>query len=1114
MGRFDKYYEAQEFILDIVRKELVGPVDENEVIEVYPIHTYVTGILWPKRNKSGEDASEPRNIGLLDLPSTEDESEDDAAVDNLMDIDDEISTGAVNTAAVRKPSTMGISCILADDEKSVKVIFKYAKYIHSEEEVRYGENNEKKKVIHKFERKPEIVELEFDFSRERLQYKPIDSTSLDGKGIEIIATSRRRNKSGKRLITFTVTNLVIAAQKEIPESESTLFQCELRLIASKPFLAIEQEFSGEDIEGQILRMQYRTVKNFAQGHGCAARATNHDNPREIISCFVPTVEVNQMKSLESADEKLFSLQYLYTASKSEIIEKLKAFLGSYRDFRASENTVSARFTTFKAAAKKSIENIDTCIARIEKGIEVLATNSNAWRAFTLCNKSMREQRISMDLKKGKIATRAEFSGDPKWYPFQLFYLIMIIPDIAGGNGNFNDAVDLLYFPTGGGKTEAYLAVSAFIIFYERITKPQMNHGVTVLMRYTLRLLTIQQFERAAALICACEDIRKAERMGDSEISIGLWIGGESSPNRIKSTQTSKGAAEILEMIKAEEYVASTSNPIQITACPHCGKSLDATNYFTPDQAEMIIKCPNGCFGNNLPIYIVDDDIYNKRPTLVISTVDKFARIVWEERTSALFGGTNSNPPRLIIQDELHLISGPLGTLTGIYESAVDKLCCSGTHKPKVIASTATVKRSKYQIKNLYNRDIFQFPPNGIDSTSSFFAERATRDERPVRTYIGITEQGGSMLDLFLRTFSAVSLANYLLYFKKTDLSIIDHYYTMVGYFNALRDLGTSSTALRERMEAHIDSLLNTKFKRYADVLGLPKYKYTKKIKVSEEGEKDRFEEKEIVRGYQFNLFPPHKEPRQTRTAELTSRRSAFEIKKILDHLNIALTDTGVGREDLVYNYVLASNMFSVGVDIDRLGTMLVYGQPKSNSEYIQSTSRVGRSNPGIVFAGLNSFRSRDRSFYENFYDYHNNFYKYVEATSVTPFSIRSIEKALHSVFVALVRHTVPGLNTNRGASNFRKTNPTVIALRAYLLERINQVQPAAVKFATEYLDNFIKSWDEYEGGKLVYDIKKEGRGQGNYIALLTAAEEEDDTAYKTLNSVRNVDSSSNIFVRR
>jgi hypothetical protein len=1098
MGRYDKYYSAQEFILDLVGRELVGPIEEDETLDTFPLQSYVSGILWAQRieGERGQpnDETEPREIDILQMPVVGDGEE--SPLDNLTDVDDEVNIGAFNNASVRKPSTMGISCILSPYETKVKIVFKYARYIHSEVERAYGSDG-KTAIDHLWERKSDTIELDFDLSVNRTAYKPTNQSALDGKSISIIATNR--SKGGKRLFTFTATNLIKAQQKDIIQNESALFQCEMLLLSKTPFMPIDQDYVETDIESSILRMQYRDVKNYAQGHGCAAKAIDSTS---IKSSFIPIVEVNQMRSLGVTDKELFNLSYLISADKQAIIGKLSAFLESYRAFRDGQKKAAEGIGGYTKAAAQSIDNIDRCIIRIKNGIQVLVDNADAWRAFILCNKAMLEQRISMELKKGKIVKRADYEvKNASWYPFQLFYTIMIVPDIVDNKSNYSDSVDLLYFPTGGGKTEAYLAVSAFIIFYERITKPKSDHGVTILMRYTLRLLTIQQFERAAALICACEQIRKVERLGNNEISIGLWIGSDNTPNKIEDAQ------EILEKIRAGANIVGKSNPVQITVCPHCGRRLDASNYSIRGQ-EMIINCPNGCFGDRLPIYIVDEEIYIKKPTLVISTVDKFARIVWEEKTSSLFGGANTPPPRLIIQDELHLISGPLGTLTGIYESAIDKLCSVGTAGPKIIASTATVKRSKYQIKNLYNRQVIQFPPNGIDAATSFFAEMATREERPCRTYVGLTEQGGSMLDLFLRVFSAVSLADYFLSFQNTDINVVDHYFTMVGYFNALRELGTSSTTIRERMEANINSLLNTKFKKIADEIGVPKQKF--EVKVSKEGEPEKKEERER---YLFNFFPPEVFARELRPAELTSRRSALEIKQMLDELNYSLSDEE--KRDLVYKYVLASNMFSVGVDIDRLGIMLVYGQPKSNSEYIQSTSRVGRSNPGIVFTALNSFRSRDRSYFENFYDYHNNFYKYVEATSITPFSIRSIEKALHSVFVALVRHTIPGLNDNRGASNFNKNDIVVQEIRDFLLRRVSEIEPIARNFAEKYLDEFIEVWhDNARGGKIVYDKYKEGARANEYYPLLTSADEQDSDAYKTLNSVRNVDSNSNIYVRK
>lgn len=456
----------------------------------------------------------------------------------------------------------------------------------------------------------------------------------------------------------------------------------------------------------------------------------------------------------------------------------------------------------------------------------------------------------------------------------------------------------------------------------------------------------------------------------------------------------------------------------------------------------------------------------------MSTIDKFARIVWEEKTKALFGNGDFLPPELIIQDELHLISGPLGSIAGIYEAAIQKLCEVSGRTPKIIASTATVRNAKEQIKNLYDKNMFQFPPNGLSAKDSFFAITADRDQRPARRYIGLCETGGSMADLLLRVYSNLFFLKSLFEKQGMDNSVIDQYFTTIGYFNAIKNLGASSSIISDRIGSFVKTLITHKFKEISE-------EYSLELKDT------------------WGL---------ERHDELTSRKTSKEVKETLERLTRPYGD------DLCYSYVLASNMLSVGIDIDRLGVMSVYNQPKSNAEYIQATSRVGRSNPGVVFALYNGMRSRDKSHYEQFAFYHRTFYQYVEATSVTPFSARAMEKALHGVFVALVRHTVRGMSGNNDAAKFRANLTGVSEILDYIISRISNINKEASDPAKEYLEWFIEEWVRL--AKTNRDTFVYADYSGN-ICLLNAAEKKNDTSLPaTLNALRNVDMTANVYIKR
>lgn len=520
--------------------------------------------------------------------------------------------------------------------------------------------------------------------------------------------------------------------------------------------------------------------------------------------------------------------------------------------------------------------------------------------------------------------------------------------------------------------------------------------------------------------------------------------------------------------------------IQITKCPWCGAEIGIGGYNIVGNSMNISCCNNPeCeFHSHLPIYVVDDDIYRFAPTFILSTVDKFARITWEEQAGNLLGANGCKPPELIIQDELHLISGPLGSITGIYEMAIENICRHYGSVPKIIASTATVKNADNQIKILYNRKMTQFPPNGLKNTDSFFAIEADKEKRPARTYVGVCSIGFGTSEMLIKIFALLTFMKHLYRLQGKPTDVIDQFYTYVGYFNTLKELGSNSIIISDRISAEIKYLAAYKFKKEAESVNLKVDSNNADI------------------------------PSYFKSNELTSRNSAKEIKAILARLTNKYTS-----EDC-FDYIMASNMLSVGIDIDRLGVMCVYGQPKSNSEYIQATSRVGRTNPGLVISLYNSMRSRDKSYYEQFGYYHRTFYKYVESTSVTSYSPRAIEKALHCAMMAIIRHTIPKYNPNENACKFARNDQDVEQVKQSILKRVGEIEPRIVGYAEEWLDYYLDCWEELTESlpnKLVFtDYHNED------VALFRNADNQNGSDIPSiLNSVRNVEPTANVyFVKR
>lgn len=1073
MSRYSKYYDAINEIYNCLKRDLIGPVDENETLEnIPPLNTYVCGILWPKKVTYEQD----------DEMEIIEDHEDVEELEDWVKLLDE----SINNANIYKPTSMGISLLLPKSATEVHIEFKGAKYKYEEEYVVSDNEDENVKnqvnLFNEISKEGESKAVEDN----RKEYKKIryirtpflltskavipniTGTKLiisdDNIGINITLTVRSIIDDGNKLITVAVQNIKQAKKSKSEQSANALFQCELTIISKEPLLPIYHHCDFiSDIEEKITQLQYRNLKNYAHGHGCSVSYEEIDNGvYQVKSDFMPMEQVEQIMPGEIINKDILNLGYWENASPKSACEKLLLFIEEYENWYEKQKVIADKLSKsdFFDACKVVLKNIAECLVRLRKGVDVLLHNDIAWRAFVIMNEAMLLQRI-----KSKGVDKATVN----WYPFQLAFILQTIPDIVDEYSPFRKHVDLLWFPTGGGKTEAYLGVAAFTIFYRRLSCISENSeeidGVTVIMRYTLRLLTIQQFERACALICACEHLRIKHRIPGGEINIGLWIGSDMTPNRI--TQ----AKDVLHRLRNNEDIKK-GNPVQITKCPWCNTKLDLNSYEIKDQA-LVIRCADNskcAFHNHLPIYVVDEDIYRARPTFLLSTIDKFARITWEKNVRNLFS-FNGRSPELIIQDELHLISGPLGSLTGIYETALEYLCEKFGKSPKIIASTATIKNSKQQVRNLYNRETFQFPAPGINYDDSFFGVKASKDDRPLRTYIGLCEMGGSLSDLLIRVYAILFYIKTLFIKQGKDPDVIDQYYTTVGYFNALKDLGTSSTIIQDRVFSHIKNLVVRTFKNESNNYG---------VAIND-----------IKAYYQ--------------QAELTSRMSSQKIKETLDRLAISYNEAGS------LTYVLSSNMLSVGIDIDRLGVMTVYNQPKSNAEYIQATSRVGRRNPGIVLVLFNNMRSRDKSHFEQFKYYHRIFYSYVEATSVTPFSMRAIEKALHCVFIALVRHAIPELSENESARNFKTDLPKVKEIIDYLLRRVKNIIPEHKNFAEKVLSNFAKQWEKFiEEHRNVY--YKDYNGEPSI--LISAEENIDSELPKTLNSLRNVEPEINVFIRR
>ena len=922
----------------------------------------------------------------------------------------------------------------------------------------------------------EVPEFVLDFSSGDYADNE-ENHNLDGTDAKLVAL---RRKVADNL--WSVTVMLVNGLSESPvKANRCIFQSKIEIgTHNNDFVFVESnpnsDISAMDDEERSLDLLYRHKKIYGTGLGTSVDWRIDDNGNgSIWNDFFPITEVPSMSfSLPKNDllgDGELSMKYLSDLDSSDREAKLKSMrslVDLYRQWVEDlEKTAAALDTRYASAAAKNIQECKRAYQRMYAGIETLRSNDNAYRAFLLANRAMFMQRIHIAMQGDMAQSNADrYPGDEeisdrlcgmdysresdancRWRPFQIAFLLMDVNSIVDDQSPERSIVDLIWFPTGGGKTEAYLGLTAFTIFYRKLAHPKQSSGTAVIMRYTLRLLAAQQFTRAATLICACEYIRQdcAQRrhkypaypLGKDPITIGLWIGGTHIPNK---NEDADFHLDKLRKVSNYYYVRNEKerhNKFQVLKCPWCGtkmvkddkdKKLVGEWGYSMSGKHFYMFCPHeDCdFTKKLPIQIIDEELYQTPPTLLFGTVDKFAMLPWDGRIGAFFGvGSDNRTPELIIQDELHLISGALGTVVGLYETAVDAICGQKGIFPKVIASTATIRRAKEQCSVLYNREVVQFPAPGLDAEDSFFAKESSIDyEKGVygRKYVGVMPSGKTKAMAEIRAMAALLQKAYTM---ELPDAVKDKLWTLTVYFNSLKDLGKASTLVDDDVKDFIVRTANRMFT-------------TRRLIISAD--------------------------------ELTSRVSTTELNETLDKLEkIEYSKENEEAKRYASNVLLATNMISVGIDVARLNVMLMIGQPKLTSEYIQASSRVGRSFPGVAFVQYDATKSRDRSHYERFRSYHESFYRFVEPTGATPFSRPSRERALHAVLISIMRQ-MTGMSEDKDAINFDKEyfEDTIRKIEGFVIERVKGINSRADGQAKDDIDEirteiqtFFDTWQDY-----------------------------------------------------
>lgn len=1112
--------QVRDELVDLIARDLVGPWDgPTETIVGTPRARYLAGALAPISLLDGApqaaaSASRARDTTLADV-----RADDSLAVADLSDAhevqgvpaDDEESIAEASPSEpdedrgpeskIIAPSSMGLRFQVPAETRILRFTARWGTYSARREADEQG------KTQTYYDRTPFEKVAEIDISAIPNGGSTRAPLPSDAEiSVEVF------DVEGRRVVEAALLNTAVTG-RELPP-KLWMFQAELEVTAPNRepvFLPARDPMVSDrgsrDAEVRRLDLLYRDRLEFAVGRTASVSwdlsPTDPRRATAVRTTWLPTAEVPQTQA-PMVEGAVLSMRALMEASPEELETGLRPLIDGYSAWleeRAKENERLPEWLQEQGTI--GLEDGDAALKRLRAGLELLVSNEQAQRAFWFMNRTMRDQRLRSQVAALRIEQKelsitdavaeVDARGDKaaSWRAFQLAFILMQIPSVvdpthARRSTDFARA-ELLFFPTGGGKTEAYLGLAAFTFGIRRLQGKvetpdgllDGGDGVAVLMRYTLRLLTSQQFLRATTLMCAAELVRREDptTWGSAPFTIGLWVGSSVSPKRY-----SEAAEQVKDVREKDGNSAYGLTVLQFDHCPWCGTPINPKSNVEADDVEKRIRvycgdrrarCPFAAGGDaavGLPVLTVDDEIYRHPPTFLLATVDKFARLAREGEAASLFGyvarkcprhgykhfDTDSSvcgadthnaktangrtypstqvttvgrlrPPDLIIQDELHLITGALGTAVGLFEGAIDVLSswelgapgAAKPVKPLVIASTATVRKAAEQVQRLYARDVEVFPPQVLSVSDTFFSKEVPLDEAPGRRYLGVCLHGARLTLAEIRLSEILLLAGQKLFDEHGAAA--EPYLTLVDYFSATRELAG--------MRRYLEDDVTTRVSNPDKSTGYPRRRTPLKL------------------------------------GELTSRISSSEIGKTLTHLASPFdpdTDTTAGRaliaaklkageelapRELPYDVVLATSMLQVGVDVPRLGLMMIVGQPKNTAEYIQASSRVGRegSKPGLVVTLANRARPRDMAHYEQFEHYHDTFYANVEALSVTPFSEAALERGLTGLIISAARvidaTAAPdqslSAEANAGAGRIVRRRATVDALVDRLVARVD-----------------------------------------------------------------------------
>lgn len=914
-------------------------------------------------------------------------------------------------------------------------------------------------------------------------------------------------------------------------------------------------------EDTTTRFIYDQFKDYAVGHGCSVKW--HTTKKKVETEYLPECETpdidpiprDKSKSatensngdftlplfLENSQSQEFKWLSVFSDVKDEeVINGLLAFVDSYGKWIENKKGDSKHQLEQKDIVNQELGKCEQDYLRMKNNVKNLLrgeNNKGNLDTFRLMNAAMFMQLwhsvkvkndevipiieqedfnlFDLDFYKkanDKLFTKTESAG---WRAFQLAFILLNLDGIfkVEDSENWirrNEWVDLVWFPTGGGKTEAYLGLIALAIINRRKLHKEEGGGVASIMRYTLRLLTMQQFQRATLVIMALELIRRwgLYNLGEEPITIGLWVGDNSLPNKTEDLIT-----------EYEKLNANHPNKVPFSNCPWCNSRIegedkvDTENLNNRENQWFANKVHLICSNNKcsfsypkrrartrqndqgaIPVCLSDEIIYQHPPTLLFGTVDKFAQLAHKVNgadngrnadSRRLFGRGNWEqgkprngylPPDLIIQDELHLLLGPLGSAVALFESAIDQLCTreDGT-RPKIISSTATTRNTQLQIAALFDRKVDLFPKPGVECDDSFFAfyrrkfkdaEKNDEEYLSKRKYIGVLPTGKTQIWMQMRLAAIVMTHRAI--FELQELSdknpvafdcynkeferVMDFYHTTISYFNSLKEVG--------KTQSQVQTYILKEFRRVFNRIIRPQ---------------------KLVHSL-YTYGPIHE-------AELTGRLSGEEVKNELKNIETKwkaqfrfanLQNGELVRGKVPPEFVVATNMISVGIDVSRLNTIIMNSMPRNTAEYIQASSRVARNDYGIVLTVHHPFRARDVSHYEKFIEFHEKMYSYVEPISITPFTKKSVERYMGLYLSTIIRHTTIFTERN-SASNISSISDNEISLIISRLTDYFRRRKERLSNFDKLINNLLKQENVDQIKQWIEEAFKEWKEESNKV---------------------------------